>query len=426
MDQLSIEIHIFIFNKLKTKYQLKLRSVSKRYNKLDITTLTKNEYTSNFSNVVLLQYPNLTNLCLDYYDNSYDISYNIPINLRILKIKENCGINNSHFTKLLNLTQLSTADYSCCIGNINCLTKLKSLKVGEENIITYSGLTGLTNLEKLTIPFINKNFDFLNKFEKLIYLNIDIKLKYVNLLPLTNLQNLRVYNFGSALLPISLTKLLLYSGENITDLNYLTNLKTLLIYDSESINNDSISNLTNLNTLSIDQTENITNINNLINLTSLDIENINIDSKGFSALTNLTELMYLNTPNTANLNSLTNLMSLNISNSCVIDECISSLTKLKILKANEKCVITNKCFNQFTNLEFLSIIDNTNMTDMNMLISLKTLIAHVSDGLTSKITKHGLSKLTNLTNLDVSNNYSIRNVEHLISLRKLNGYKIRS
>lgn len=102
---------------------------------------------------------------------------------------------------------------------------------------------------------------------------------------------------------------------------------------------------------------------------------------------------------------------------------INHMTKLSTLNASYKSGIRDAHINQL-NLEKLIANCNKNITNLNHMTNLKTLEIR-SDYLRSNVKNHsgvndiGISKLSNLEQLDVDYNYNITDINHMTNLTRL-------
>lgn len=173
-------------------------------------------------------------------------------------------------------------------------------------------------------------------------------------------------------------------------------------------------NLSNLNSLIFNSTPRIEEIQNLTNLTSIEV---NAPwpllptswrlAEVFDNLTNLTKLSGV--PNFKGLSRLTALSSLSVSGSAIpsglADEDFSQLVNLRSLEmdggAGAGAGSTKWGFGitQLSNLTRLTIT-KANISELSKLTTLKTLYCRDTNGLTA----HSLSHLTNLVQLSIVNN----------------------
>jgi hypothetical protein len=191
----------------------------------------------------------------------------------------------------------------------------------------------------------------------------------------------------------NLTELSITSNKKITDINCLTNLRTLYSNVGSDLTTTGILALTNLAKLHISSGK-IIDINHLINLRTLSMEDTGtsqcgIIDKGISALTNLTEL---------NVNW----------NSRITD--VRSLINLRTLHCGGRsCGIGNSSTRFLTNLTNLYACNNSRITDINHLENLRTLYASGSSGIDDK----GLAFLTKLHTIYSYNNKKIREIQYV-------------
>jgi len=267
-----------------------------------------------------------------------------------------------------------------------------------------------------------------------------------------------------------LEKLYLACNKNVTNLNYLENLKeldisncpqiknnhieklvnleTLCLYDENNmcigncISNDGIKYLTKLKMLNVNGNRYITELDHLVNLQVLHAGNDPMYDFGFCAinntsiknLTNLTELDIQCNEHVNDISSLTNLKILNACASNIDDKSIKYMTKLVKLDISQNEHITNifhlvnlktlkvindsgvdNDINYLTNLTELNISSNKSIKNINNLINLNKLTAKFN----SDIDNDSINSLTNLTELNISQNNKITNIDHIVKLKKL-------
>lgn len=146
----------------------------------------------------------------------------------------------------------------------------------------------------------------------------------------------------------------------------------------------------------------ITNINHLVNLTELNTFN-NDKITDFTHLINLRILYYGNDFEIFPIGH----------DDKIID--INHLKNLRILHCVGDCEIHNTSIVLLTNLTELNCTENPYITDINHLVNLKILYAKDY----CEISNTGISTLTNLTELNCSGNKKITNINHLVNLKTL-------
>ena len=215
----------------------------------------------------------------------------------------------------------------------------------------------------------------------------------------------------------NLTELSIDNNKLINDLNKLVNLQKISAYSDCAITCKGFSKLTNLTELCVPFNRNIIQINSLINLTKLDASgDCGINSNGIFELINLTELYADGNKNIIDINNLINLKKLSIAS-------LHSYTYDHDYLRNESGA-TNNGISKLTNLTWLNINSNSKITEINNLINLKTLsAANIYNNFEwwglSGITNNSINKLSNLTKLNIDNNSNMTNLNSLFNLKKL-------
>lgn len=319
----------FIFNYLPLEFQINFKKINKNFYKLKIKDLyhisskIQNKLTIN----ILKKYPDIEKIKLSFNEKINNLNF-----LKKLKILKANGvynkISNSSIDKLILKVLKVKNNYR--INNIDHMKELKSLDAG--------GLCGIKN--------INNN---------------------------------------------NLTKLKISNNKKIFKINHLTNLKILCLDGSCNIKNDQLKNL-NLEKLSIDDNWYIKNISFLKNLKILILkENMLIGPKLFN-----TNLIVLDLSGNSHINDISNLIKLKklkISdmNSLISDKCLNDLDltyldcsynpkikkpkcqKLIKLKANGICSINQSSILNYTNLTYLSLLNNNKIDNVEQLVNLNVL-----------------------------------------------------
>jgi hypothetical protein len=198
----------------------------------------------------------------------------------------------------------------------------------------------------------------------------------------------------------------LWTGQNkrITNVNHMTKLEKLHAYLESGIGNAGISELVNLTTLCATWNEKITNINHLTNLQILNAcEWSGIDDIGLSKLTNIITLDIRNNNKITNINHMINLTKLDVSN------------RVDAYHDRTRCGIDTMGLIKLTNLIELDISNNDKITNINHMTNLRILRARGNCGIIN------IDKLVNLTELDITSSVKIINIAHLVNLQVLNG-----
>ena len=308
-----------------------------------------------------------TNLTILEYSNTYidlDLS-----GLNLNKLKLNNGIKPNQITKyngfshMTNLTDLTFDYYKINLNNFKKLKKLYCIApicdsdISEINPIdltisntNISDISHITNLKYLNCQnnseitkINNPNLQIL-KLENTNISNLNLpKLKKLILVSNLNLKNIYAEN---------LTKLHLENTPELTNLDDFINLEKLNLYGKSAIT--ILKNL-KLKNLDLGNQINISDLNYLTNLKILVAFNLNLYNTSIQKL-NLRTLDIFNNPNITDINFLTGLKNLYCggTNSSIS---YSSIQKL--------------------NLEFLDMSFNQNIPDLNFLTSLKILVPRI-------------------------------------------------
>jgi Leucine-rich repeat (LRR) protein len=227
------------------------------------------------------------------------------------------------------------------------------------------------------------------------------------LVGLTNMKKLRLLNFDM--------------NRNITNfgLKLMTNVTQLGLRNNLYLTDDGISQLTNLKILYL-HTSQITNgMKNLVNLTSLSLH-IDTDQIENDVLSNLSNLKTLdisgnNSITDIGLKNLTNLTSLK-SNGNITSDSVKYLTNLKELNLENNFLVSNLGIKNLFNLQHLNILNNKKITDEG--ISLLTNLTSINMKCCLSITNIGIKNLSNITQLNISQCPCITD-EGIIGLTKL-------
>ncbi|KAL9653870.1 hypothetical protein ABK040_012930 [Willaertia magna] len=276
----------------------------------------------------------------------------------------------------------------------------------------------LFKLQNLNITQENNDFNLLNKFKYLKYLEIQ-KLPKDFIFPnLSFLEELKIKNSNlqsSTLVNLQQKlKILNIARCTIKDdcLNYLNNLQELIVkliklHFEHSIKKDDFTK----------------NIENIINLKHLTIHNYypNYNSNFLEKLTNLEYLSIdLENINEENFKNLTKLTTLDISGTILPEEnnCFTNLVNLTELTVGDCINFNGKCLLNFTNLEKLNISKNEKLTDDSFknLKNLRRLNIRNCQNLNGECFQY-LNKLEDLhfTDLNISDKYlqNLTNLKYL-------------
>lgn len=231
-----------------------------------------------------------------------------------------------------------------------------------------------------------------------------------------------------------------YYQESTIDLTQLTQIKKLVVFPSAK--NEFIQNLTHITNLSLFRNRKIMMdvVTQLTQLTALDLSGRNDKLRDISlqSLSNLTKLSLENNLhiNNADIVLLTGLTKLNIRNSNIGKEALSLLTNLTSLNVGSAEMVNDETLERMTQLKSLhfhgatKIKDNTikqltNLTKLSLVGYEKRFSFATPSGYrTSPDINEALLFLTDLTSLDITDNYRVEDY-HLNNLTKLHFLNIR-
>jgi hypothetical protein len=276
---------------------------------------------------------------------------------------------------------------------------LTSLDLCENDIITDTGITRLTNLISLNLTVNEKITDAgITRLTNLISLKLSINEKITDegITSLMNLTNLE------------LDENYMITNTGITG---LTNLTSLDLCDNDTITDAGIMGLTKLISLSLDVNLQITNnvITSLINLTRLGLRsNRTITDTGITGLTKLTSLDLIGTEKITDegITRLTQLTKLDLrSNKTITDKGITRLTNLTLLDLGGHEMITDAGIMGLTKLTKLDLRGNSTITDAGITGLTKLTKLNLESNKT--ITDAGIMVLTKLAKLDLRGNSTI-------------------
>ena len=370
------------------------------------------------------------------------------VNLEILHIGKNNISSLEALKKLTNLKKLYFhGNKVSSVEPLRNLIQLTTLHIGDgyyingqwydfkNNVTDISPLANLTKLKYLRLE--NNQVSDISALSNLVNLN-ELYLyrnKVVDITPLTgliNLKNLRlnenqISNVSALSNMTNLNEL--YLSENritdITPLSGLINLKELRLHFNQISNISALSNLTNLNNLWLgtNQISDISSLSNLTNLKDLRLDKNQISN--ISALSNLTNLSFLQLNNNqisdiSPLGNLTSLTKLYLYNNQISDiSSLSNLTNLSVLY-----LYTNKISDIFplsdlTNLSTL-YLNNNQISDISVLSNIDKL-KYLDLGYNRVVDFSIISSLTNLKELYLNNNriFDISSINDFKSLTKL-------
>jgi hypothetical protein len=291
-------------------------------NDLSFVTSLKLERLINFNNI-----PNLTSLQISGSDHIDKLT-------RLTKLVIREYESASMIKDLTNLTYLNIFDHSFTSKWINRLTNLTYLDVRGINKIKDKHIKRLTNLQSLEIST-KLSTDTLISLTNLTHLYLfDIIIDNNTLRLLTNLKSLVIMtegvniDYGIETLTNLITfkpNSILVNDETLTKLTNITELSLCMNY---TIHSTTLYKLPHLIDLNLNLNSVCRHINNLTNLTRLNIQSASC-KYDLIKLTNLTDLS-VPTHFRINMITLTNLIKLNLED-CQIRYNISHLIKLKNL-----------------------------------------------------------------------------------------------
>ena len=302
-------------------------------------------------------------------------------------------------------------------------------------------------------------FRLLKSFRKINFIDLSNNLTISNLIPLSELTELKEINISNTLIddltPIrNLNKLEVFncSGtpmSNIEPLRYTTAIKELNCSDTPIENVRVIANLRELTELDLSNTSisQLNALSALTNLTHLKISGTKISD--LTPLKNLKRLSDLNLSNTqlqnlTSIDSLTSVQNINIDSTNIVSlNSLSNFSKLTVLQANHTAIADLSPLNHHPSLKVI-YCDNSNVTmneangfmDSNpqcLVIYNSQELINWWNGLTVEwkdilgakcnlslpITKEKLHQLINQTSITVAFNRNIRSAEPLLMLHRL-------
>ncbi|KAL9653150.1 hypothetical protein ABK040_006366 [Willaertia magna] len=295
------------------------------------------------------------------YNNEFNLQQNLP---------------NYLFNKLENII--------ISLNNLQTINKFKNLKS-----LTINSYSSREDLQKL--QFIQQNNLFFNTFiniketlQSLTFHSFDCKDE--DLINLTNLTKLEI-NCGFSSI---------FTGKCLKNLKQL---KSLQIFNNDSVIDEYLMDLTNLKELIIGNCKKITEIclQNKFKLERLAITILEPTTHFYEAIQKLTNLKYLATTIDSHyIKSLINLEQLIITGN-LKDEDFYNLKKLKYLYIKYNSVLNGNCFKYLTNLEELRFALK-NVKNLNYLKNIKKLYIQ---GITNNTTDNDLQNLQNIVLLNI-------------------------
>ncbi len=213
--------------------------------------------------------------------------------------------------------------------------------------------------------------------------------------------------------------------ENLTGLEFATNLRGLLLDDNLISDISPVANLTSLGTLWLPNNL-ISDISPLVNLTEIWQMSLGYNQiSDISGLANMTRLEWLqiqkNTISDVSvLSNLTSLKEIIVRNNLISDvSALSNLTSLTYLELGDNIISDVSALSGMTSLRILSIYDNL-ISDVSALSNLTNLEGlYLRDNLISDVS--ALSNLTSLTFLELTRNLisDVSALSNLTNLEKL-------
>lgn len=305
---------------------------------------------------------------------------------------------------------------------VDNLPELVFLRVGTTFVYNLENLDNVPKLKCLVLESgcAVKN---LKKFKNLEYLKIQEN-HIEEIKEITSIRALDIHHY--------------YQGEQSIDINHLKNLEFLKI---NSLNTktrvEGMSQLTQLRFLDLADSTYLPDFSLFKSLESLDVSSTSIRNKNIKALNpeTLKHLYISNINITIDLNHLINLTYLDVSYSEIKDEDISALKNMKVLDISNSevtsvnhmrlletlvaegrhCKLDGLGICWLEKLTALDVSENYSINNLNSNPELKILIARETE-----IQDEGISSLVNLVSLDIHGNNNITNVNHMINLEYLN------
>lgn len=414
-------------------------------NNKQLTELSLNSNYENYGGFEILDVSQLTNLK--------------SLNLEKIKILKLSGYENLTSLENLSLTEVGLENYDF----LNSLTSLKELYISDDGFNNLSLITNLNNIESLSILGIDSysspnslsndslklsELSYLGNLKKLIYkdnpkvlgdLPVMANLEKL-ILEGINIENINFNNFPNInFLDISENSSSYSTVSKLSDLNGITSLSKLkyLALNLYSVNDFSgIELLTNLESL-YSTTSDIVVSNKLNN-----VKQLYGDFNDYSMFPNLTELFGVNsdelTPEVSKkvkalvLNDLSSTFINNLDsysfnnlefyNGSIVPKMLSKLTNIKELYSSFNYGYGDYDFSNNTKLEFLSAYTNRDVraTGFNKLNNLKYLVAQDVDFDSYEFTsKNNLETVTLLNerssndtkiDIDLSKNNNLKNL----------------
>ena len=408
MDILERDILNLIFEILDFLSKIRLRQISKYF--------LNNLYISDFYNLDKIYLENLTEQILVSYPK-----------IKYLDIQENPSVQNINF-----LSDLQVLAISDKFTNQFCNYNLRELQIYNYKITNLKYFTKLEKLSLSNISIPDSDLNNLNLRELNLYWG-----RLSNISHMTRLKKLVITGYcditNSHIQNLDLLELTIIWNSKITEINFLTNIRSL------RINNNIIYDLSNINPHQLNITNNNSDFSHMTNLTKLDLTGginlnlsqislseltIKLNTSDFSHMTNLTRLDMIQYYSRINLNKLTKLKYLNCNCSDILDGDISNINPIYLNISNTQ--ITN--ISHLTNLQKLCAMEsgiteitNPNLETVNIngktnikiisLLKLKILVAY----------NPYLEQINcpNLVQLYLSKNTNIINLNNLKNLKKL-------
>ena len=340
------------------------------------------------TNTILGQFPNLTDLNLNYNKNITDESVKCLRNLTILKVYDTPHVTDSAIRFLTNLTSLDAGSRTITDESIKCLLNLTILEAHENPYITDSSIKLLTNLTDLDLKY-NKNItdESVKCLSNLTSLKVcgtpqvtDSAIRFLTNLTSLGADSCKITDESVKCLR-NLTSLESSENPHITDssIKFLTNLTILTLILMDNITDEGMKPLIKLRCLELTDNSKMTGVflQDFKDLTSLDLHGDEYITD--ENIKNLVSLTSLNLENNQKITSegvmlLTNLRELKLVDSSITNDGISPLRKLTYLKIEYSDIITDKAISLLTNLTTLELKDSpeiswlgirhlTNLTD---------------------------------------------------------------
>ena len=453
---------IRFFNKSFSEYISKISGVKEedmkfKWMKNQTSLIITDPNVSSLEDLVF--FPNLVNLEIGRFGQP-----GLTPNITTLAGVENCENLNSlsiyygqqkdysTISTLENLEKLKIAgdskSYSNIINILSSIVNLKELSLVDMNIVDLKDLAKMKNLETLDLTQNSINdLSEISKLSKLTYLSLaynkvenilplseNKNLTYLNLLNNENIDSNRMnYNDADLIKLNEIGKILEKDGGQIlldSDKLFLFNNYITLDLSNQNLENiECLSGQINLeklnlnnNNLTFEDSESLEIIKSMTKLKDLRLNNNKLSDISFiNDLSNLTLLDICGNENNINLKDIENVIS-NI-NIRVTEEQIKTLKNcnkdlITTLNFSDSSFVTLPDLSEFTKLKSLSLINCLGIENFDSLSNYVSLQKLYLNNCNMHNRMINYSNLTNLTYLDLQNNYLwTEDLQNLIGLK---------